>query len=127
MHADEGDGLSRRVAPSEAHLDLEGLAVGLPRRTKGKPMSASKDPKVAGTDAAAGLRDYLHFRQQAIDVAVNDYGVKTPFKANGAEPLRDWLRRAAAAIIKLRPNFGPQWDQIWSHEMVDDVNAPASG
>lgn len=86
---------------------------------------AANDPSVAGTDAAAGLQAYLHYRDQAIAASAG-YGAKTPFKAKATVPLRDWLRGAAKAIIAKHPDFAPMWNQIFSHELAVDVQGTAS-
>jgi len=98
-------------------------------RTIGELIQASSDPKLANTDAAQGLKDYLEFRKQANDVAVSDgYGgqnvLGNAFAKAGAEaPLRDWLRGAAAKVIARHPDFAPMWEQVLSHEMVADVKS----
>lgn len=89
-------------------------------RTVNELTKAASDPNLAGTDAQAGLRDYLHFRAQATKEAQDSYGLKSPFKGKDARPLRDWLRTAADAVMKKHPAFAPMWEQVFSHELVSD-------
>ena len=72
---------------------------------------------LGGSDVAAAVREYVGYRQQAIDAAPTA-GWNT---ANGSRHLRDWLREWAADISDRVPDFRRVWDQLLSRELSDDL------
>jgi hypothetical protein len=85
--------------------------------------AAAKDPQLAKTDAGKGLILYLAARQQAMDAGMQSYKLTTQhsiFTANAALPLREWLRNTANDITQSHPDFGPMYEQLFSHEMKFD-------
>lgn len=87
---------------------------------------AATDRKVNTTDAGRGLQQYLQFRTSAIQAAIDQYGVKTPFKSQSTVALRAWLRGAAQQIIKTHPDFASMWDQVFSRELAEDTTQVAA-
>jgi hypothetical protein len=82
--------------------------------------TVAKLPSVKDTDAGQGLIQYLESRDKAIKEAKGSYNVASPFSANKAAPLRDYLREEAADVINEHPAFRPIWEQIFSREMKED-------
>jgi hypothetical protein len=81
---------------------------------------ASKNRKIAATDAGQGLKLYLQARDAAMAQA-QAQGLSSFGTAARARPLRDWLRSVAEAITKSHPDFGDVFDQGLSKEMKQDL------
>lgn len=79
------------------------------------------DPRVAATEAGAGIVAYLGARQRSLEaLASQGYSPSALSGANVGRIYRDWLRRTAQQIIDRYPSFVPAWVEVFSREIEDD-------
>jgi hypothetical protein len=83
---------------------------------------ASDDPRIAKTDGGKALRKYLAKRDEAI-ASAKAGGFASPFKAQGTQPLREWLNEWGEYYVDQHPGFQPMWDLVFSNEL-GDVGTP---
>ena len=86
----------------------------LPRKLKQMDLMVA-DPALSDNDAAQALKQYLSYRDQAVQQA-EVAGYKS-LSSNAAQPLRDWLSSIAVALIKETPEFARIFERELSYEV----------
>jgi len=86
----------------------------LPRKLQ-QMDSMVADPALSDNDAAQALKQYLSYRNQAVQQA-EVAGYKS-LSSDAAQPLRDWLSSIAVALIKETPEFARIFERELSYEV----------
>ena len=73
------------------------------------------DPALSDNDAAQALKQYLSYRDQAVQQA--EIAGSKSLSSNAAQPFRDWLSSIAVALIKETPEFARIFERELSYEV----------
>ena len=76
---------------------------------------AASDPKLADSEVAGAVREYLVYRDRAGAEAAK--AGSSTLAADKFVALRQWLYAHGVALVDAVPEFGRVWDQLLSSEV----------
>jgi hypothetical protein len=88
---------------------------------------AARDDRLKDNAALAPLRDYLAYRQEALDFIGSSSVPNITFKSAKAQRISDKLRARGESLVDKYPAFQNMWDKVFKGELrplVEAANGP---